>query len=77
MSDAYGRTSRGMLENILMRIDLLERRSRRSRPLQGTGSPEGIVSARVGTLYLRTDGTPGSILYAKLTGTGPTGWSAV
>lgn len=77
MSDAYGRTPRGMMEGIMLRLDLLEKHFRRSRPLTGTGSPEGVVPARVGTLYIRTDGTTGSILYAKVTGTGPTGWAAV
>ena len=42
----------------------------------GTGSPEGVKSAKVGTLYLRTDGGAGSTLYVKEAGTGNTGWVA-
>ena len=42
----------------------------------GTGSPEGVKSAKVGTLYLRTDGGAGSTLYVKESGTGNTGWVA-
>ncbi|MFC3772567.1 glycosyl hydrolase family 28-related protein [Paenibacillus sp. GCM10012303] len=42
----------------------------------GTGSPEGIVSAPVGSLYLRADGVPGATLYVKESGTGNTGWTA-
>lgn len=42
----------------------------------GTGSPEGIVTAPIGTLFLRTDGAIGTVLYAKETGTGNTGWVA-
>jgi len=42
----------------------------------GTGSPQGILSAPVGSMYLRTDGSPGSTLYIKESGTGNTGWSA-
>lgn len=42
----------------------------------GTGSPEGIVTARIGTLYLRTDGGANTTFYVKETGTGNTGWKA-
>jgi hypothetical protein len=48
----------------------------RALPLMGNGSPEGVVSAGVGTLYLRGDGGAGSTLYVKETGTGNTGWAA-
>jgi hypothetical protein len=40
----------------------------------GTGSPEGVVTAPIGSLYLRTDGGAGTSLYVKQTGTGNTGW---
>jgi hypothetical protein len=42
----------------------------------GAGSPEGVVSARVGSLYLRTDGGATTTLYVKTSGTGNTGWTA-
>jgi hypothetical protein len=48
----------------------------RSLPLTGEGSPEGEVSAAVGTLYLRSDGGAGTTLYVKETGAGDTGWAA-
>lgn len=41
----------------------------------GSGSPEGVVSARVGSIYLRTNGGAGTCLYVKESGTGNTGWS--
>jgi hypothetical protein len=41
----------------------------------GTGSPEGAVTAPVGSLFLRKDGGGGSTLYVKETGTGNTGWT--
>ena len=44
--------------------------------LSGTGSPEGAVSAPVGSTYTRKDGGVGSTLYVKESGTGNTGWSA-
>lgn len=41
----------------------------------GAGTPEGAVSAPVGALYHRTDGSTGTSLYLKETGsTGNTGW---
>ena len=42
----------------------------------GTGTPEGAVTAGVGELYLRTDGSADTTLYRKQTGTGNTGWIA-
>jgi len=45
--------------------------------IEGTGPPEGTVTAGVGSLYTRADGADGTILYIKSTGTGNTGWDAV
>lgn len=42
----------------------------------GEGSPEGVVSARIGAIYQRTDGGAGTSLYVKESGTGNTGWTA-
>lgn len=44
--------------------------------ITGTGSPEGVQAARIGSIYLRTDGDVMSTLYIKTTGTGNTGWTA-
>lgn len=43
----------------------------------GTGTPEGAVTAVVGSQRLRTDGGTGTTLYIKETGVGNTGWVAV
>jgi hypothetical protein len=43
----------------------------------GTGSPEGSVTAPVGSFYQRTDGGSGTTLYSKESGTGNTGWSPI
>src|ERR1700720_4731161 len=43
----------------------------------GAGSPSGVVSAPVGSIYLRTDGAAGASLYVKEVGSGNTGWSAL
>lgn len=44
--------------------------------ITGTGSPEGIVTAPVGSIYLRTNGAAGTTFHVKESGTGNTGWSA-
>lgn len=57
------------LNAALDRLDALE-----TLIQSGAGSPEGVVTAAVGTLYLRTDGAPGTTLYSKETGSGSSGW---
>lgn len=42
----------------------------------GSGTPEGAVSASVGTLFLRLDGAANTTLYVKESGAGNTGWIA-
>ncbi len=44
--------------------------------IAGTGSPEGAVTAPVGSLYSRTNGGASTSLYVKESGTGNTGWVA-
>lgn len=43
----------------------------------GTGSPEGVLTATVGHIYLRSDGGASTTLYVKESGSGNTGWRAV
>jgi len=40
----------------------------------GAGTPEGILTAPVGSLFTRTDGGAGTTLYVKESGAGNTGW---
>jgi len=42
----------------------------------GEGTPEGAVTAPVGSLWTRTDGGANTTLYVKESGTGNTGWVA-
>lgn len=43
----------------------------------GTGTPEGVVVADRGTIYLRTDGSTSTTLYIKTASDGlATGWTA-
>lgn len=40
----------------------------------GSGSPEGVVTAPVGSLFMRTNGGANTTLYVKESGSGNTGW---
>lgn len=43
----------------------------------GAGSPEGVIAASPGAIYLRTDGGASTTLYVKESGVGTnTGWVA-
>jgi hypothetical protein len=42
----------------------------------GAGTPEGAVTAAIGSMFLRTDGGAGTTLYIKESGAGNTGWVA-
>jgi hypothetical protein len=43
----------------------------------GVGTPEGVVAAPIGSTYINTSGTAGTIKYGKKTGSGNTGWVAI
>lgn len=45
-----------------------------SRIQQGTGFPNGVVAAPVGSIYIDTAATMGAISWVKASGTGNTGW---
>jgi hypothetical protein len=45
--------------------------------LAGSGSPEGAVTANIGSIYRRTNGSTGTAVYFKESGTGNTGWTAI
>lgn len=45
--------------------------------LVGSGSPETVVTAPIGSEFLRNDGGANTVLYIKESGTGNTGWKAV
>lgn len=42
-----------------------------------TGSPETVITANPGSIYLRYNGSAGSQVYVKESGTGNTGWAAL
>jgi hypothetical protein len=41
----------------------------------GSGTPEGVVAADPGSLYLNKSGGAGTSLYVKQSGSGNTGWA--
>lgn len=43
----------------------------------GFGTPESVISADIGSLYMRFNGGAGTTLYIKESGTSNTGWRAV
>lgn len=43
---------------------------------QGTGTPEGVVTAPITSMYLNLAGGASTTLYVKTSGTGNTGWTA-
>lgn len=43
----------------------------------GAGSPEGVVTARIGSMYLNTSGGDSASVWYKESGTGNTGWIAI
>jgi hypothetical protein len=44
--------------------------------LSGKGSPLNVVTANIGTMYLRSDGGANTTFYVKESGTDATGWVA-
>ncbi len=45
--------------------------------LYGSGTPESVITAPIGSTWTRSDGSNGTTMYIKESGTGNTGWSAV
>lgn len=43
---------------------------------RGAGTPEGAVTAPIGSLYINATGGAATTLYVKTSGTGNTGWTA-
>ena len=60
----------GWIEDITKEVNL-------NTPIQGSGSPEGVVDADPTQRYMDTSGSAGSILYIKQSGSGDTGWILV
>ena len=57
-----------------MQFKLFELDTQNDLFYQGTGTPEGVVDAKIGSIYQRTDGGAGTTIYVKESGTGKNGW---
>ena len=69
--EIFRRKLNAIFDLIVGRLDAMEGHVR-----SGAGSPEGAVTAPVGTLYLRTNGGANTTLYIKESGSGNSGWVA-
>lgn len=58
-------------------IEEITRITNLNTPIQGTGSPEGVVVANVSQMYMDLAGISENVLYIKQTGIGNTGWMLV
>ena len=47
------------------------------RVLNGFGTPEAQIKASIGSIYMRKDGSTGTSVYMKESGTGATGWATI
>lgn len=79
-NSAYGIICNGTYTNAAIRINSGQYISLSGtsthKVLSGTGTPESVVTASVGSLFLRRDGGASTCLYIKESGTGNTGWVA-
>ena len=58
LTDKNGRLERGRAQELVRELVQLS-------ILTGSGSPEGVIEAKITTLYMNTAGTAGSILFIK------------
>lgn len=67
-----------LLNDIIRRLAKdLPSDSNNVRIFKGYGTPESAITADISSLYMRLDGSAGTTLYQKQSGTGNTGWVAV
>jgi hypothetical protein len=69
-----GKLQRSALTEHLFQVGKLRLGSAGPYIQVGTGSPDGVVTAGVGSLYIQTDGYARHILWEKQSGSGNTGW---
>lgn len=57
-------------------VEGITRQSDTTRSIRwGTGDPEGALTASIGSVFIRIDGSTNTVVYVKEAGTGNTGWS--
>jgi len=65
------------LEDWLQRLTDEINNSMGKAEFEGSGSPEGVITAEPRSFYVDTAGGAGTVLYVKQSGTGNTGWILV
>jgi len=73
------KTSQGIsvLNEMLKKLfDVVAGDGEKVRVFTGFATPENVIVAKIGSLYLRQDGGAATSLYVKESGTGATGWIA-
>lgn len=63
-------------QNSDTRLDVLSGARTSMQILSGYGDPEGVVTAPIGSLFLRRNGSTNTTMWVKESGTGNTGWVA-
>lgn len=69
-------TLQRFLMDVLEIVKQIEIRGDGVKVRSGEGSPEGVIAANPGSVFLRTDGGVTTTLYVKTSGTSSTGWTA-
>lgn len=69
-------SSENLLNLVVKKSGVISPQGTTAHIYSGFDSPEGVVIADVGSMYLRTDGGAGTSLYIKESGSGETGWVA-
>ena len=64
-------------EEVKQRLTALESRPSSQSEMRGTGMPNGVVEAPIGTTYIDTAKTNGALKWIKTTDGGTTGWKVV
>lgn len=64
------------LADLLEIVKAIEIRGDGVKIRSGEGSPEGVIAANPGSVFLRTNGGASTTLYVKTSGTGSVGWTA-
>lgn len=74
LNNSYTNGTSGNYWNELFTASIRLGGSSDPRIIRGTGFPNGVVTAPVGSTYIDRDATNGAIEWKKATGTGNTGW---
>jgi len=75
ITDAFG--NQVMSLRLAEFLEAIAAQANQNKLVDGTGSPEGVLSASPNQMYIDTNAAAGSNLYVKIAGSGSTGWTIV